>query len=190
MTRFRAAVVAFASLLATSHALAGPDGTAKYLMNEPASMMDLGIERLKSIVTFKNVFGAEYGKTRAGIGINYDWDENKVVIDLFPDQQFQDAAAFDAYARSHIGIVRALLWVNPDTGRVDAKGANGASLVATFFTHAGYTRKNTPKDLDKEIDKLILVRVRGVAGSKSPTHTELPISCQGQLVETQVLCDR
>jgi hypothetical protein len=189
MTRIAVSAFFLASLAMADDVSAGPDATANYLINEPASMMDIGIERLSRVVTIKNTFSDAAVDEHPGIGINYNRNANRIVINLLSGRHFESAAAFYAYARKRINLVRAYLWVDPDTGHT-YPGNHGKSLAASLFMHKGYAEYGTPEGLAKNIDKLIVIKIRGVAATEHSSRSRGLITCQGNLVDTRVLCDR
>lgn len=133
-----AAVVAGLS----GQAQAGPDATTKWLMNDPVSMLDLGILKIEQSLRNPNRSNRPYGSVR------YDWDKNRIVIyyaGYFPttDDPEEHCAGWFTSVRS--------------IGGVDASGnplINGRTSFSFMFEHAGFNRSDVPENLFTELDKL------------------------------------
>ncbi len=136
---------------------AEPNPSARFLMNEPVSLLDFGIYKLE-----KDIKGLQKDLTihytdPFDISVDYKWDENRIVIQLtYGYEGNPPRKTLQVGIKNVFRLVKSFLGVNPK-GEVYHKRGN--SKVADYFSHKGYIVKNRPKVLEKEIDKMIEVRV-------------------------------
>lgn len=123
----------------------GPDETTNFLMDEPASLMDLGILRL-NLALQNNAAGY----------VSYSWDENRIKI-AAPYQNVNGPYATEDAAEEAcskwVTELRRLLGIDPTTGK---PFWGQTSLAADFFRHQGFRRMNAPETLYTDVDKLII----------------------------------
>ena len=88
-TPMRASVISILSLLVLMtingrqlRAEPGPVGT--WLMNEPASLWDLGMLRLEEYISEMKETHLQVNYTE---DINYDWDENRIMIQFYAKKE-------------------------------------------------------------------------------------------------------
>ena len=131
MLRKCAAVLAVVSCLAAvTSARAEPGPVGRWLMNEPASLFDLGMIRLnmeaKTWERPHDTFNIEMKEAYGGIPLyfaKYDWDENRIAVEGWLLSNFNETP--DALIRSHSHHFQFL-------------GIEGPKLCAAAITHSKY----------------------------------------------------
>ena len=144
-------------LIFVQNSAAEPTPSAHFLMNEPVSLMDLGIYKLE-----KDIKGLQDKLTvnhtaPFNVSVDYNWDENKIAIQLTygyegnpPKKIIQNGI------KKVFQVVKGFLGVNAQ-GKVYHK--SGFSKVSEYFSHEGYVIKDRPKYIEKEIDQIVELKV-------------------------------
>lgn len=139
------------------HLPAEPDATARFLMNDPITLMDFGIYRLENdIKAFQNALKIKQQKPHTVL-VDYFWDENRIKIILSYGDTLNPPKK-----EIEIEIGKVVRLLKQKFG-VDAAGkirhASGYSGIAEYFSHKSYVSQNRPPNLEKDIDKMIEIRV-------------------------------
>ena len=138
--RYIASITGILAITA-GQAIAGPDVVGNYLMDEPASLMDVGIMKLNALV-------------RPTAFANYNWDENSIEItsmnSLVKGSPSDDA--LEKLCADWISSVRVLANIDPLKG---APFYGAESNFARLFLHSGYQREKQPENMTSEIDRMI-----------------------------------
>lgn len=136
---------------------AEPTESAHFLMNEPVSLMDLGIYRLEKDIKGLQKDLVVNHTAPFDVSVNYRWDENEITIQLTYGYEGNPPKKI-----IQIGIKKVFQQLKGFLG-VSEKGQvyhkRGFSKVSDYFSHEGYVIKNRPKDLEKEIDRMIELKV-------------------------------
>lgn len=171
--RWKAVIIAFIVVFASTAARAEPSPTVQYLMRTEVSMFSYGLSQLTE----------HLGELNKTLGLNgvfplYNWDHNQVVVNAVAVNQ----KGFKADAEGCRNIANA---IRLDAG-IDA--ATGAPLFGThsvysfFFSPSGYERKDAPKDWEANLDKIIVIDI-SIADSDSS------INCRADLLGTTILIE-
>lgn len=138
-------------------AAAEPNQSVKFLMNQPVSLLDFGIYRLeKDLKKIKKEL-ALYHALPFDIAVNYDWENNKILIRLtYGYERNPPRKTIQKGVRHVIKQIRGFLGVDPK-GKVFHK--RGFSKAADYFSHQGYIIQNRPEALEKDIDEMIVLNV-------------------------------
>lgn len=169
--RYRNFVLCLAVFAIAGGARSEPDPIAKYLIDEPVSLLDFGIFRLNEAM--RQTMASEYRAIGSAI---YDWSDNKILL-----RGFSTAGAIknneDAkmQCKKMIDSVRYLLGVSADTGE-SVFGKN--SMIHQYFQHRGYKTTSEPEDLADHLVKMVEIQV-GVAMTDGTK-----IECRGPLMST------
>lgn len=151
-------------------AWAGPDKTIQWLMDEPLSLLDYGIYKIEQ--GLQERFRGEDISSSA----YYDWDSNEIRALLFVEVKYKDVSALKEECAIALDRMRV------DAGNFDGELMSGEySDWADYFQHNGFTRNNAPKQVLKEIDKKIMLKV-----VMTRHRSKTGISCQGPLLSTDV----
>lgn len=132
---------------------AEPGPVIGWLMNEPVSLLDIGLYRLeKDVQSLRQ--GIEAGVSngaRIVIGVHYSWDKNRIYV-LFAhiEELKRDDCEYI------IGITRLLARVNPTNG---TPLVGDSSNFSSFFSHFGYSKKSQPKEYRKKLDHIFEIVV-------------------------------
>ena len=155
-------------LLTGGFALSEPSSHVRYLINEPATLLDLGLFQLKyDLADFAQ------GSTTS---TSYDFQANRILIEV--QEHAGRATASEAKARCAelLNGLRARLGVL--NGKPILK--DGSALVG-YFSHAGYVTDKEPAQLARHLDTITELHViTSVNGGGS-------VECQAPLVSTTVL---
>jgi hypothetical protein len=175
-----ALVIAVIAMVLTFNKLciAEPDSTVRYLMNEPASMFDLGMLKLKRDLD-------DWLKDpHVNVFVSYDWNTNRIEIKV---SDTKDVYKIKKYARNWcdetICEIKRLLDVNCSTGKPLLPKMG--SLLYDYFTHAGYVNKGGPKDPGGKLDNIVNITVGTYWGDGKDRK---PLRCGVPLLGTEVLC--
>ena len=123
---------------------ADPGPATRYLTNEPASLMDVGI--LKADLWFRYIdpiISETYKNTRDSkvhieSGVSYEFDDDLIVV------AFTVFGSIDEKERCHDLLIR--------------YGNIAKALVHKWFAHSGYQSKTQPDDLFDAIENRIELR--------------------------------
>lgn len=148
-------LVGAASFLLLAHPVAaGPDDVSKWLIKDPVSMMDLGLLRIEQQLISPS------SQAQPGGIVEFSWDKNRISISRFFHQT--DDSYGEEICAKWISEVRDVALI------VDGKPMwTEASSFAYKFTHEGFERTNTPKNLPAEIDKIIELKCGTFLPSKT-----------------------
>lgn len=143
-------------LCGTAPAVAGPDQTTQKLINDPVSMLDLG------------VFKADLALSRRELGfMNFSWDSNRFTISTYKLGGFADAQAAESACASWIAEVRELGGLDTKTG----KPFGPHSWFAQNFSHEGFERVGTSETLYSDLDRLFDLNCTAIAGADTVVVT-------------------
>ncbi|MDF9401525.1 hypothetical protein [Vibrio sp. 1180_3] len=142
-----------------------------YLMNTPASLMDIGILKTNMYLEGypcpidEQVYGVKY------CSVSYNYGEDKIFIDFSFDIRADKKSVLES-----IRIFKRRLSIDPDLGKFTSNTKN--SPISYNFTHEGYQSKNQPADLLDSIDEMIVIRSRNAK-----------IYCETKMLSNKVMCD-
>lgn len=129
---------------------AEPSATSAYLMDEPATLLDLGIVSLRSDI--KNLFKTD-STSNYFTSVSYVWEEDAIEIFVYI------ASACDSRAQAQRKVEQAINEILADAGWFLEKKHPGlyknGSIYSELFIHEGFKRTNQPENLGKKIDNLI-----------------------------------
>jgi hypothetical protein len=180
-------------LLLNTGAFSEPTSSVKYLMNQPVSMFDWGIDRMekhlyavgtKGMLTFPDTSNLDVRYFFAP-SISYDWDSNRIDVLLVCSDfdRKMDIEKAKRLCRTAIANTKTIL------GSMEGILLYGDSVSGRWFSHKGYTKTSEPKNLYKEIDNIILIRadilLKEITISKDKSATSL--KCESPLLSSEVL---
>jgi hypothetical protein len=162
MLRKFAAALAVVLCLANANATrAEPGPVVKWLMNEPASLFDVGMlllsQEASEWVRFKFVkeFAAKYGGQTFFL-VDYDWDENRIYVSGYLTADIVGRTEQKAACKALIIFMSDLAGVDATTGR--AYSALNSSSFSEHFGHADYEKTSQPKDYRSRLDQIFVLR--------------------------------
>lgn len=168
---FTATFIAF--LIFSGTCKAEPDSTIQYLMDEPVSLFDLGIFKMRSELDSK------FETKDRLVAVDYKWPENRIVITfLFPSVRFENEYEAKERCIEFVEGIRREFDVNPKSG--DPPGPYSAFRISRYFEHSGYSKKNRPNDLSDQLYELIKIK-----GSMHLKNNDA-FSCQAPLAGTAI----
>lgn len=165
--------------------MAEPTPTIQYLMNEPVSLLDLGILRLTLLLDemkplfevndkYKKIF-----KYSILTGVDYDWGSNRIELEIHPIGECKSKQEAKDWCISVIKKIRFSLAIDSDSGKPLAKDG----LLDSFFTHNGFAAKSEPANIKSELEKIILISIGVPYIEKEKTKY---LRCESPLLGTKV----
>ena len=163
-------------LLVVVPAAAGPDQTAEYLMEDSASMLDLGVLRLEMELSDR----VSKWVRPADISVFYEWSSNCLVVEaLANDSLFMSETDAKTWAEFAVQRIRSALGYSGSTGE---RTLGDLIPLRRYFAHTGFARGDEPETLYEELEEMLEIRVLiGMEG-----YTDLYMSCRGELTGTEI----
>ena len=146
--------------------LADPTPSISYLMNEPASLFDLGMFKLNwHLKNTSILFGTKFDSKSVTVDAIYTFDQNQITIGFSAGEVMSNIDAGKEYCQEIIGGIKKTLFVNPHTGiPFDIGGMNTYKLI---FSHEGfYEKKDQPKNLYSDLAKITKIFGRVIIEKK------------------------
>lgn len=162
-------------------AKADPGPVVNWLINEPASLFDIGMMRLQKRVDDYIHMQTDERMKRFRMIVLYDWNTNRINIRgyiagdnpvLLEERRRQFQVMCEVYFRN----IRRLGAVDPKTGR----HVDGNSYYSDLFAHSGYGSKEEPFKYMMRLDHIIMIEFR--YPNSHPTLK--PWSCTGPLLDS------
>jgi len=167
------------------------DNVTKYLLNEPATLHDLGITRVNN--RFLNFFkDINYNNINSLSFVNCDYDfKNDIYIlkvVIYANSNFENndikpmIKTLDIDLKSNIGLI-------PDIKSKTYKPIYGeASMLGLFFSHSGTRTENEPNSLYKMLDDKFYIHYIFVNPTKNHKDKE-NTNCFNKLYEQKLSCE-
>jgi hypothetical protein len=135
----------------------------RWLMTEPASLWELGMSRLQTLLLTE--FREGHPLARVWRNAHYAWDENRIHVGVASDERYEEARC-----SSYLGELRTLAGVE------DGEPLDGeSSLFANQFAR-GFSSPDEPQDYTERLDEIMVLRVDMDGGS-----------CHGRLLSEEVV---
>jgi hypothetical protein len=172
-------IAAFGMALMSGVSLAEPSSTVRWLMNEPATMFDIGMLRLRDatvrwqselVARLDEIGGFEtlvLKDSSAGSAV-YNFDENRITVTAMftgtPDEQTCEAI---------LGEYRAVMWLGERLSRAASQPVAQSNLefannlFAGVFGHVNYEVAGAPAGWQDRIVETVLVTI-GIEERPSP----------------------
>jgi len=155
-----------------------PSAAVRYLMDEPVTMFDWGLYRLRRIIDqfrFENLTPDNVQSY-----INYDWDQNSLRI------------VFYVQTKEMIGKAPAKKMCENITAKISStfggeirdKELRRNLSIATLFEHRAFENKDKPDNFMEEIEKITRIEVNIFTRKaiNSPASIKI-LSCESPLIE-------
>lgn len=141
----------------TTRLAAEPNETARFLMNDPITLMDFGMYRLeKDIRAFQEKLAIKQQKPHTVL-VDYFWDDNRIKIILsYGDTLNPPKMEIEAEIRRVVARLKEKFGIDT-SGNV--RGVGGYSAVAEYFSHRSFVSQGRPTGIEKEIDKMVEIKV-------------------------------
>jgi len=143
-----ALIIVIILLIFASPCKAEPDSTIRYLMNEPVSLLDIGIDRFNLYLGYS--LGTGEGQPdsfrRSPVSVSYRWEANKLRLNriLFFNKKI-DVDTLKNECKEEIELIRCMV---------------NYGLLESCFTHLGLATKNEPDNLVRNLEKIIEIRIK------------------------------
>lgn len=188
MPRISAAIFAVVlSLSNVSATCADPGPVVQWLMNEPASLFDIGIWKLDLELERISEIELEWAMSAYA---DYDWARNRITIKARvskfqsrgedPIKQLKRGCrSWMEHLRSNGGVLIYSSGYIPDSK---------SSKYSDYFAHFGYNNENQPKDYRQKLDEIIELRVKAIFALKDITDSLVgtQVNCGGPLVSNKI----
>ncbi|TQV80346.1 hypothetical protein [Denitrobaculum tricleocarpae] len=176
-----------ASLTGATRADPGP--VVRWLMNEPASLFDVGIMRINNRLNgIQEALGDQIGYPIALFSW-YDWEQNRIFIEgrNQSPQPREDVLLFKLNARKACGVFFASVRYNAGmryVGKNLMLPDDKASIMANQFGHDGYTTSTEPTDYAARIDRIFVIRFEYTEESGNSESKGRKYICEAPLLDT------
>lgn len=151
-------------LCCQSIATAETPSSVIYLMNEPVTLFDYGMDRIGEALDNKTViFHTLNEKTKKyelesfamDTSVHYSWSENKIIVVASPNYFIHDAdrSTAEQWCAHMINKIRAELGVDQNN-----PGSGMYARLEIFFSHYGYSMNAAPQDLGRKLAGIIDMR--------------------------------
>ena len=156
----------FAQLVSLGRVAAEPTPSVSWLMNEPASLFDIGMMRMRQ--NNHKWWIPELMEEIAGSGlklwkvqlesVEYSWDDNEITISVYllgPPKENICSQVLAKYKNKVIAQTGKTFGTTPEKLRKMLREW-AVKEVTSHFHHVNYTTKRRPKDLDENLLKIIV----------------------------------
>ncbi len=190
MLRKCAAVLAVVSCLAAvTSARAEPGPVGQWLMNEPASLFDIGMIRLKMEAktwelqdfAYNTEMKEAYGQPPGYIA-GYDWDENRIVVQGWLGIKSEERPDAELACKKVLSLISDRAGVVPDTGKFSLSDMTN-SVFADYFSHIGYEVKDAPEDYKSRLDQIFLIKANILLVGEYPKQF---FACSRRLLSNKI----
>jgi hypothetical protein len=176
--------ITFALTLFSGGAAADPSPEVKRLMDDPVTMLDWGMSRLRETAREMAKENREGGwplpagfQTQFGWA-GYDWQDDKIVVGFFVKPPSRDKSDFNSCRDVWQGL-RTALFISQGPvasgNEVSPSRHNTEKFIAAHFSHWGFARAAKPQTIDRELAERIYLKVS--FGAFPDTH----IACESPL---------
>jgi hypothetical protein len=161
MSIIRTALASALFVLTMGSAASAPGDATKWISEDSASMMDLGLLKLdlwvsdiaEGLKTMSNN-DVEVYHTYSG----YSWDDDEIIVAATIYQIKPTLALSEKECQRFLSRVRAYAGVDLETGALNKFNAQSNSRISDLFKHEGFKRLNAPSDLFAKIDQRIVIQ--------------------------------
>jgi hypothetical protein len=138
---------------------AEPGITILRLMDEPASLFDIGMIRTSQYVE-KYCKDSKFNDGKVRTHAYYVWDINRIHIQMFAYiKKTMTKKSEIIGAKKYLSEFKEQFGINPGTGEYTDSDYNSSQL-ANLFSHSGYDNRSLPKNFGEEIDKIIRISIQ------------------------------
>jgi hypothetical protein len=168
------------SLLIASNLLADPSKVFSYLMDEPVSLLDIGIYKMsKQLEDWDMKLSKDIEKlTYVNSYSQYLWNDNTLLV----TRSVGVDDSYNAKTLCKYVINNTKYFFNVDNNATRDKGYAG--IGTKWFSHNGYSNNKRPKELDNLIEKRTKVRV--YINSKMKNKKIIQTQCQAFLLSKEI----
>lgn len=154
-------------MLVMSTTVAEPNPTVQWLMKDPLTLFDWGIESLNRQLSNDLINHPESWSSKPWyLGAEYDYLTDRIYIVSRVDMRNMSEAQFRAWCETAFSNIRGLL-------RVDENGV--ATTYDEHFSHKGFHRADRPDDLADGLSKITILIARSDEGETAHI-CETPLS--------------
>lgn len=173
-------VVSAILLTASTLTFAEPTPTIRYLIGEPASLLDIGLLHLEMLfhsLTAPTTSAMRIDGNEPLVEVGYNWSENRILVNLVYLAGIGRADAdVEADCKRVIDQMRNMLSGPDESGR---------AYIERVFAHSGYDKKNAPANFGTELASVVITKVTLLYRNKTSTAPQTMI-CEGKLSSATV----
>ncbi|OHY72932.1 hypothetical protein [Marinobacter sp. AC-23] len=177
----RAAIIPMLLLLASSNASSGPNKTVSYLMNEPLTMFEWGLYKVKD-----EIFSIEFEDLdltfRNLAGVEYDWEGNRINLSLtiYPEYAFFKKVGGKKICKLALQKVKSRFGYGVEAKYRELFGIN------TYFEHKGFTNKSKPESLAEDLENITKIMINVYSSESNRPMFKKMATCSSMLLEDDV----
>jgi hypothetical protein len=182
--------------VSSSAAIAEPSRSVQYLMTEPVTLFDQGLQRLGVKLNevllrtdFPEIIGNLSITSKSEIAADYDWKSNRITI--YGSVQHDSKTANPTTLLDLCGRVVERMRFNLGYGEMGTRFRNAGLMqgVSIHFQHRGYQKKDEPSTLETDLASIIAIRIisfankdnkRGLFGNSDQ------LTCIGNLLDSEI----
>lgn len=179
-----------------SPAIAEPSRSVQYLMTEPVTLLDQGLQRLGVALNgvlirtdFPEMIGNLSIGSKSEVSADYDWKSNRITI--YGSVQHDSKTANPTTLLDLCGRVIERIRFNLGYGDSGSRFRKSGLMqgVSVHFQHRGYVKKDEPPTLEADLASIIAIRVisfankdnkRGLFGNSEQ------VTCIGNLSDSEI----
>lgn len=167
------------NLSATSEAIAEPGPIGQWLMNEPVTLWDRGMDRAKKAAerAAETIGSEDHGAPPFG-GAWYEWDNNEIII-LFRITEFSGTITHYNCNLMRRAFIAALIWDGHARSSEDYSEEVIHWMVGYWFSHSGYTSKRRDEKLPEKLTRIVFVNT-------ILRNERSGITCKGRITASDV----
>ena len=154
-------------------AQAEPSPIVNWLMDEPETLWDRGMDRINQKTERAKGYVKSETSSAAGAWAEYDWDDNEILIRLIIlDHQGE-------ITHEECNRVRGLFLIGLGLKITQFITEEWVlSSISSMFSHVGFRKKGRDEDLGKKLSRIMFVNVR-----LHSLRERAGISCQARVLE-------
>lgn len=164
-TLFCSFIMSFAIIVFAPISQAEPPSTIKYLMGDPVSMLDYGIQKVNDELQ-NHANALKVGDESPILRAHYRWESNRIRIEIqyfldsigSPVNKLSESTVKANIEKAIRHIKSKFLLVNPDTGAPRVM-VGGDMPFSRFFQHEGYKNPLEPERLGFKLIQITEVEV-------------------------------
>lgn len=186
----RTVIAATLAVALAGPAAAEPGPVGRWLMDQPVTLWDRGMDRALAEVerAVGAVHAAGFTTNSPGRYVEYHWDNNEIVLSLLV---FEDRGPITHERCNELrrGFVRALVYGRATTAKPHKFNAQTKGFLVDainrWFSHSGYRMKDRDEKLGEKMARIIFAEVHlgGPWSERDGKRSRESIQCRARILE-------
>lgn len=176
--------IAFLIGMVSLSVCAEPSKSVAYLMNEPVTLFDRGLSELSKRVD-ESLLLEEFPELikQLNAWAKYDWNANAIIIN---GTVYQKNATLESTTPSRL-CERVIGRMKNNLGYGEQNFLKfGIGGLAPFFNHVGYTSKNEPVTLEKDIAGITSMKISVFSSENNEAPFAKRVTCVSNLTTSEI----